>query len=66
MTRLHELREAKGWSFRQVGLEADIEHKQYEGYEKGENIPGFFVLCRIADAYGISVSELLKGVHPVP
>lgn len=58
---LRKLREDRGWTLRQVEEKAKVSNAYLSQVERGErNIPNFNVLKRLAEVYGVEVSDLTK------
>ena len=64
--RLADLRKQRGISQQDMALEAGVSRAHYGRLERDEVSPLLGTLQRIADYYGLSLSELLKGVHVDP
>jgi len=60
--RVRQLRKAKGWSQEQLAEESGLHTNYIGGIERGERNLSLINLDRLAKAFGISVSELLKGL----
>ena len=60
--RIRQLRIAKGWSQEQLAEESGLHTNYIGGIERGERNLSLINLDRLAKAFGISVSELLKGL----
>ena len=58
---LLELRKEKGITQIQLGKEIGVTNKTISKWEKGVFLPDITYLVSIADYYGISVDELLRG-----
>jgi transcriptional regulator with XRE-family HTH domain len=58
--RIRKLREDKGWSQENLAEVTDF-HRTYIGMiERGERNPSLKNIQKFADAFGISLSELMK------
>jgi transcriptional regulator with XRE-family HTH domain len=64
--RLYELRFQQGYTLRELGSLCDLTGAALCEYEHGRASPTLASLERIADAFGISVSELLVSVRVRP
>jgi transcriptional regulator with XRE-family HTH domain len=63
--RLRELREAKGWSARELARRARVAPSIITTAERGEHIPRVENLLKLASALDVSVGELVEGsIHP--
>ncbi len=64
--RLHikELREEKGLSQMELGLELEISHASIQQYEAGIHEPSFENLLKIADYFNVS-TDFLLGRTPI-
>lgn len=61
---LRKLREDRGLTLRQVEETAKVSNAYLSQVERGErNIPNFNVLKRLAEAYGVEVSDLTKAAE---
>lgn len=60
--RITFLRQKKGWTQEQLGFESGINKNYICDIEKGRRNPTLLVLARLATAFGIDLSTLLKGV----
>ena len=60
--RIREIRTAKGMS--QMDLVRDYEWtlSHFQKIERGDLDPRFSTLLKLADSFGVSVAELLKGL----
>ena len=60
--RIVYLRKQKGWSQEDLALEANINKNYICDMENGRRNPSLEIIERLAKAFGISISELFKGV----
>lgn len=60
--RIKYLRSLKKWSQEDLALEANVNKNYLSDLERGERNPTIKVLEKIAKAFGISLSELFKGI----
>ena len=60
--RIRELRKGRGDSQERLAELADIHENHLRRIEGGTANPSYLVLVRIARAFGLSVSELLRGL----
>ena len=58
--RIVELRKEKGWSQRDLAYECGKEPQSIERIENGKSNPTAFYLKEIADALGVTVSEIFN------
>ncbi len=58
-SRLAELREAKGLSYRKMAQQCAIDHSDISRYEKGETNLTILTLAELANGLGVSVKELV-------
>jgi transcriptional regulator with XRE-family HTH domain len=58
--RIKQLRDERSWSQAQLSHEADLDPGYIGKIERGLINPGLTYLHKIASAFGITVSELLK------
>jgi transcriptional regulator with XRE-family HTH domain len=56
-------REAKGFSQDKLAEQADLDRTYISGIERGLRNPSLRIICRLAKALGVSVSELCEGVR---
>ena len=56
--RIRAIRKAKGWTQEELGAKADISYKFIGEIERGQQNPSFDVLVKIANGFGIELSEL--------
>ena len=64
--RIRFLRNERGWSQEDLALEANINKNYLSDLENGRRNPSLDILERIANAFGISLSELFKGIESIP
>jgi len=64
--RIRFLRSERGWSQEDLALEANINKNYLSDLENGRRNPSLDILERIANAFGISLSELFKGIESIP
>ena len=57
------LRKKKGLSQRRLGIDADISSAIISGIENGKGNPTILVVCRLAEALDVSLSELLSDCN---
>lgn len=60
--RIKYLRSLRKWSQEDLALEANVNKNYLSDLERGERNPTIKVLEKIARAFGISLSELFKGI----
>lgn len=63
--RLRYLREQKGWSQEKLALNSDINKNYISDLENGRRNPTLEILERLAVAFDIPLSELLKGIMSI-
>lgn len=56
--RLRELRKAQGYSQEGFALAVELDRTYIGGIERGERNPGLKTILRIAEALGVSATEL--------
>ena len=61
--RLRQLREARGWSQRQLGSRLEILQSKLSKYESGTHQPSLYMLVRMADVFAVSTDYLLTGAR---
>lgn len=60
---LRSARKQAGLSQEKLALKAGVDRTYVGGIERGERNPSILNLARLANAIGISLSDLLEGVH---
>ena len=60
--RVRQLRRAEGWSQEQLAEKSGLHTNYVGGIERGERNLSLLNIGRLAKAFRISASELLKGV----
>lgn len=63
--RIRYLRNLRKWSQEDLALEANVNKNYLCDLENGRRNPSLEILERIADALGISLSELFLGVETI-
>ena len=63
--RIKYLRSLKKWSQEDLALEANINRNYICDLENGRRNPSLEVLERISDAFGITLSELFRGIETI-
>ena len=63
--RIRYLRNLRKWSQEDLALEANVNRNYICDLENGRRNPSLEILERIADALGISLSELFLGVETI-
>lgn len=58
--RVRELRHAKGWTQERLAEEAGLNSVQISHIERGANEPKLTTILRLARAFGMTASELLR------
>lgn len=64
--RIAYLRKQKGWSQEDLALEANVNKNYISDLERGTRNPSLEILERIADAFGITLEVLFRGVETIP
>lgn len=64
--RIAYLRKQKGWSQEDLALEANINKNYLSDLERGRRNPSLEILERLADAFGITLEVLFRGVETIP
>ena len=59
--RVRRLRQAKGWSQEKFAHQCGLDRTYIGGIERGERNVALRNIERLADALGISISQLMKG-----
>lgn len=63
--RIKYLRKQKNWSQEDLALEANINKNYICDLENGRRNPSLEILERIAFAFGITLSELFRGIESI-
>jgi transcriptional regulator with XRE-family HTH domain len=63
--RIRELRQARGWSQMELSDRSDLHGTYVTDIERGARNVSIINVGRIATAFDVSISELLKGVEPI-
>lgn len=58
---IKKVRQAKGFSQKQVAASAKIDNSNYSKIESGKTDPTFSIILRIAKALGVELHELFKA-----
>ena len=64
--RIAYLRKQMGWSQEDLSLEANVNKNYISDLERGTRNPSLEILERIADAFGITLEVLFRGVETIP
>ena len=64
--RIRFLRKERNWSQEDLALEADVNKNYICDLENGRRNPSLEILEKIAVAFGITLSELFKGIETIP
>ena len=64
--RIKFLRKERNWSQEDLALEADVNKNYICDLENGRRNPSLEILEKIAIAFGISLSELFRGIETIP
>ena len=64
--RVRFLRKQRKWSQFELSLRAEVNKNYISDLEKGRRNPTLLVLEKIADAFGITLEYLFKGVESIP
>ncbi|MBZ5524726.1 MAG: helix-turn-helix domain-containing protein [Acidobacteriia bacterium] len=59
--RIRQLREKRGWSQEEFALKGKLGRSFAGSVERGERDIRIQTLCKLADVFGITLSELFKG-----
>jgi len=63
--RIRYLRSLRKWSQEDLALEANVNKNYICDLENGRRNPSLEILERISDAFGITLSELFRGVETI-
>ncbi|MFG2057169.1 helix-turn-helix domain-containing protein [Micromonospora sp. NPDC048930] len=58
--QVHELRAARGWSFEELAGRSGVSKGMLVQIEGARTNPSIGTLCRVADAFGVSIARLLE------
>ncbi|MGW5669993.1 helix-turn-helix domain-containing protein [Micromonospora sp. NPDC003776] len=58
--QVHELRAARGWSFEELAGRSGVSKGMLVQIEAARTNPSIGTLCRVADAFGVSIARLLE------
>ena len=60
--RVHQLRIKRGWTQENLAKHTGL-HRNYIGHvERGELNAGIVNVCQLAESFGMTVSQFLKGI----
>lgn len=63
--RIRYLRSFRKWSQEDLALEANVNKNYICDLENGRRNPSLEILERISDAFGITLSELFRGIETI-
>ena len=63
--RIRYLRSLRKWSQEDLALESNVNRNYICDLENGRRNPSLEVLERISDAFGITLSELFRGIETI-
>lgn len=63
--RIRYLRSLRKWSQEDLALEANVNRNYICDLENGRRNPSLEILERISDAFGITLSELFRGIETI-
>ncbi|MFI5836835.1 helix-turn-helix domain-containing protein [Micromonospora sp. NPDC051300] len=58
--QVRELRAARGWSFEELAGRSSVSKGMLVQIEGGRTNPSIGTLCRVADAFGVNIAQLLE------
>ena len=61
--RVRELRKEAGWSQEEFADEAELDRTYIGGIERGERNLALRNIQKIAEAFGITIAELMDGIE---
>jgi transcriptional regulator with XRE-family HTH domain len=61
--RVRKLREAKSMSQEQLGFESDLDRTYISGIERGQRNVALLNIKKIAQALGVSISQLFDSIE---
>jgi transcriptional regulator with XRE-family HTH domain len=62
--RIVYLRTEKNWSQLDLALESNVNRNYLSDLERGQRNPTLKILSKIADALGVDLATLFKGIKP--
>lgn len=62
--RIRALRQAQGWTLAVLASKADASVSYLNDLEHDRSVPSLGKLAAVAEALGLSVTELLSGTNP--
>ncbi len=60
--RLQQLRKARRWSQQELAGKLDVEQSYVSDVERGVFGPSFAKLAKLAEAFGMTISEMCDGI----
>lgn len=63
--RIRYLRSLRKWSQEDLALEANVNKNYICDLENGRRNPSLEILERVSDAFGITLSELFRGIETI-
>ena len=64
--RVKRLRKARGWTLEQLSAQSNVSRSMLSQVERGQANPTLGVAFRIAQAFGVSLAELVEGAVSQP
>ncbi|WBB74930.1 XRE family transcriptional regulator [Micromonospora sp. WMMD1128] len=64
--QVRELRATRGWSFEELAGRSGVSKGMLVQIEGGRTNPSIGTLCRVADAFGVSIARLLEPAEEAP
>jgi transcriptional regulator with XRE-family HTH domain len=61
-TRIRKLRQKRGWKLVELSVETGRGRVFLSNLENGKHEPKLGTIKRLADSFGISISQLMKGL----
>jgi XRE family transcriptional regulator, regulator of sulfur utilization len=60
--RVRKLRQRRGWALVELSAETGLGRVFLSNLENGRHVPKLTTIKKLANAYGLTVSQLLKGL----
>ncbi len=60
--RVRETRQSFGWSQDQLAFELEVDRSYVSSLERGQRNPTLKTIARVAEAFGLTISDLCTGV----
>lgn len=64
--RVRALRQARGWSLDELAYRSKVSKGMVVQIEGARTNPSIGTLCRLSDAFGLSIAQLVEAEEPMP